>query len=393
MPQQTTANIDALEKLSRSLLSVFEQSGHEFIAPAIIQPADVFLDAIGETLRARTYVFTDPDGAELCLRPDLTVPACRYHVARNLDAAKPAAYCYNATAFRFQPQGVTAVRPREFRQVGLERFGEKDREKAEALVVSNLLNALETVGAADWQLRMSDFGLFQSVLQAAEIPTRWQTRLAESFLRPELFAAELDRLKTDPGARAKKLDTKLLSALAPEDIEASEKTVARYLSQNGVEWIGVRTIREMTASLIDIVKDVDARPLEPQAAKLIEDYARLRGSISDIGGTVAKMVKSLHGTNARIALDVFDRRLALLANAGIDLTRVEFAAEFGRDLGYYTGLVFEVVLPGLGPTAPVAGGGRYDKLIRYAGAVSDVPAVGAAIHAERLLAIKSEAGQ
>ena len=38
---------------------------------------DESLDAIGEALRARTYVFIDPDGDELCLRPDLTVPALR----------------------------------------------------------------------------------------------------------------------------------------------------------------------------------------------------------------------------------------------------------------------------------------------------------------------------
>ena len=38
---------------------------YERIAPAVIQPAGLFLDVIGESLRARTYVFTDPDGAEL----------------------------------------------------------------------------------------------------------------------------------------------------------------------------------------------------------------------------------------------------------------------------------------------------------------------------------------
>ena len=111
------------------------KAGHEAVAPAFIQPADVFLDAVGEALRARTYVFTDPDGAELCLRPDLTVPTCRLHIARNAGPATPAKYCYNGPAFRFQPQGADDTHPREFRQAGIESFGDKAREAAEASTI------------------------------------------------------------------------------------------------------------------------------------------------------------------------------------------------------------------------------------------------------------------
>ncbi len=65
------------------------------------------------------------------------------------------------------------------------------------------------------------------------------------------------------------------------------------------------------------------------------------------------------------------------------LDRVTFSAEFGRNLEYYTGFVFEVLATSLGPATPVAGGGRYDQLMRAVGAPADVPAVGAAIHTER----------
>ena len=91
------------------------------------------------------------------------------------------------------------------------------------------------------------------------------------------------------------------------------------------------------------------------------------------------------GASVGRALDVYDRRLAHLANAGIDLARVTFDAEFGRNLEYYTGLVFEITAPGLDTASAIAGGGRYDRLLRSAGAASDIPAVGAAIHTERLL--------
>ena len=86
------------------------------------------------------------------------------------------------------------------------------------------------------------------------------------------------------------------------------------------------------------------------------------------------------------AFDGYQRRLQLLADAGVDVTHADFEAEFGRTLEYYTGFVFEVVVPGLGRQSPVAGGGRYDTLMKQCGAQDDVPAVGGAIHTERLLA-------
>ena len=62
------------------------------------------------------------------------------------------------------------------------------------------------------------------------------------------------------------------------------------------------------------------------------------------------------------------------------------SAEFGRNVDYYTGFVFDVVTSNLGEDSPVAGGGRYDNLMRSVGATVNVPAVGAMIHTERLLA-------
>src|SRR6185437_2593991 len=110
---ETARKFDALEAQAQRLLGVFTRAGYELVAPDTIQPAGLFLDVIGESLRARTYVFTDPDGEELCLRPDLTVPTCRLHLARHPDGMTPAHYCYNGPAFRYQPGGATSAHPSE----------------------------------------------------------------------------------------------------------------------------------------------------------------------------------------------------------------------------------------------------------------------------------------
>jgi ATP phosphoribosyltransferase regulatory subunit len=386
MTAEPAQKFEALEAQAQILMSVFTKAGHEAVAPAVIQPADVFLDAIGEDVRARTYVFTDPDGAELCLRPDLTVPTCRLHIARHARAPEtPAKYCYNGPAFRYQPQGANEMHPREFRQAGIERFGDAAREATEAATIALIVKAIEAAGLKNWSLHLGDLGLFRSVLAGAAIQPRWQKRLAEAFWRRDVFRSELKRLTSRPGASARALPAELTAGLRSGDNFSRESVVNAYLDAHGIEVIGTRTVAELTEHLHETVADLDAKPLDAAAARLVESYVTVSGPARTVGERIADLLKSAKAGGS--ALDAYDRRLALIANAGIDLDRVTFAAEFGRNLEYYTGLVFEVTAPGLDRESPVAGGGRYDGLMRAAGAGVDVPAVGAAIHTERLLSV------
>ena len=123
MPGKTADLRAALDAQARTIIDLFSGAGYGFIDPDILQPADIFLDRSGEDIRSRTYVFTDPSGAELALRPDLTVPACRYYLEHEPAGRGEVRYCYSGPAFRFQPDGHDELRPREFDQVGLELFG------------------------------------------------------------------------------------------------------------------------------------------------------------------------------------------------------------------------------------------------------------------------------
>ena len=86
MAAESAKEFEALEAQATTLLDIFRRAGYEQVAPSILQPADIFLDQIGEEIRSRTYVFTDLAGDELCLRPDLTVPVSRLYLERHPDA-------------------------------------------------------------------------------------------------------------------------------------------------------------------------------------------------------------------------------------------------------------------------------------------------------------------
>lgn len=385
MAAETAKQFAALEATAQTLLSVFTRAGYEPVSPAIIQPAGVFLDVVGETLRGRTYVFSDPDGDELCMRPDLTVPTCRLHVERHPQGAVPAKYSYNGPAFRFQPMGSDFAHPREFRQTGVEAFATSNREQAEAEVVTTIAEGLAAVGLRDYTLRLGDLGLLRAILRAADMPARWRRRLTHHFWHPPAFQRELKRLTQAPGAASEHIPKELRDALDPDRPETAESAVAAYLDDKRIEAIGARTTAEIAECLLDRVADTRAEPLPANTASLIQSYVAIVAPARDSTKRIRALAREM-GINVEAAVGAHEWRLELMARAGIDLDRATFSAEFGRALQYYTGFVFEVVTEGLGPKSPVVGGGRYDHLLKAVGSPADVPAVGAAVHTDRLRA-------
>jgi ATP phosphoribosyltransferase regulatory subunit len=388
MPPATSvqADVEALEAQAQRLMRAFVRAGYERIAPAVIQPAGLFLDVIGESLRARTYVFTDPDGAELCLRPDLTVPTCRLHLERHPQGNTPARYCYSGAAFRYQPGSADRAHPREFRQAGIESFAAPDREQDDAAVCALTVSALREAGLGTFSLRIGDLGLFATLINALAIPERWRRRLKHQFWRPEAFRAELQRLTSGAAGHAPHLPGALIDRLDPADAAGAAALVMEHLEAQGIELIGTRTAAEIADRLIAEAADRRAPPLAGETAALIESYVAVKSPARDAAARISGIMRG-RDVDISAGLDAFQRRLDLLGQAGVDLARAEFSAEFGRNLEYYTGFVFEVIAPALGPRSPIAGGGRYDDLLADAGAPVQVPAVGASIHTERLVAV------
>ncbi len=318
------------------------------------------------------------------MRPDITVPTCRLHIERHPEADVAAKYSYNGPAFRFQPQGSDRAHTREFRQTGIEAFGEANRERAEAEIVATIVAGLEATGLSSYAMRFGDLGILREILRAVDMPSRWRQRLMHLFWHPAAFKAELKRLTEEPGAASAKIPKALRDAIDPDDPHAAEAAVAGYLEANGIEPIGQRSVAEIADNLLGRVADARSEPLSAKTAQLIASYVAIVAPARASARRIRELA-TLMGVNIEQAIGAYEWRLELIARAGVDLERAEFSAEFGRALEYYTGFVFEVITPELGQKSPVAGGGRYDYLLKAVGAPRDVPAVGAAVHTDRLL--------
>ncbi len=383
MAAELAKEFEALEAQATTLLDVFRRAGYEQVAPSIIQPADVFLDQIGEQVRSRTYVFTDLAGDELCLRPDLTVPVSRLYLERHPKADTPARYCYNGPAFRFQPQGDIEAHPREFRQAGIECFGESDKESADVEIVLLAVEAVRRAGLKDFRLRFGDIALFYALLDALSLPERWRLKLRHYFWRPPAFHALLARLARGERPNGDGPVMALAGRLAGLSIERAEELVGAYLEERGLPLSGNRSLSEITARLLDHAADLRADPLRKEVATVIDYYLAVSAPPKEAAKRIA-MIAHGAGIDLGPALYAYTRRFERLEESGVDLDQAIFATEFGRNLEYYSGLVFQIEAAGVDDA--IAGGGRYDGLLSHLGAPREVPAIGSAIHTERLLA-------
>jgi ATP phosphoribosyltransferase regulatory subunit len=385
MTAESAKAFEALEGQARALLDLFGRAGYEPVAPGLLQPAGVFLDQVGEQVRGRTYVFTDLAGEELCLRPDLTVPVSRLYLERHPEADTQARYCYNGPAFRFQPLGPSATHPREFRQAGIECFGAPDKESADIEVLLLAVEAVKSAGLRAFDLRFGDIALFYALVDAFQLPERWRLKLRHYFWRPPVFQALLERIAKGERPEAGGLATALADQLTGATQERAEEIVSAYLDKQDIPLAGSRALREIVERLSDHAADLRADPLPQEVGTVIDDFLTVSGPPRDAADKAARIAKGA-GLDIDEALDAVLRRFDRLERDHVDLSRATFATEFGRKLEYYSGLVFQIEAPGLDETEPVAGGGRYDNLLAALGAPRDLPAVGCAIHTERLLA-------
>jgi ATP phosphoribosyltransferase regulatory subunit len=109
--------------------------------------------------------------------------------------------------------------------------------------------------------------------------------------------------------------------------------------------------------------------LTGEAAELLLEVPQRRGGpevLSDTPAPAEAAVTGLRRVHERLEPDVAER--------------VIFDLGLVRNIGYYTGAVFDVYDPALG--APIGGGGRYDELVGRFG--RSLPAVGFALGVDRL---------
>src|SRR5215467_15598566 len=364
---------------AETLVSSYERAGYVRVAPAMLQPAEPFLDLSGEDIRRRMYLTTAPDGHEFCLRPDLTIPVSRDYLA-SAAAGKPAGYCYLGPIFRHRRDA-----PAEFLQAGIESFGRADKAAADAEMLSLGLEATAHYGLAAPHIQIGDVALFASLIAGLDLPPVWKRRLIKDFNRKTNLAHDLDRLVLG-GNNARPEYQGVLAALAGSDPKGSRALVTDLLSIAGINAVGGRSVGEIADRFLEQAELGAGSALPGATRAVIERFLAVSGDPN-----AALLALRALADEAQLALapalDLFESRAGLLAKRGIDLKRIHFSTAFGRGLDYYTGMVFELHDPSAKVAGELVAGGRYDGLFARLGAVQPVPAVGFAAWIDGLVGL------
>lgn len=365
---------------ARRLRDRFADAGFNSIEPPILQPADAFVGLSGESIRRRLYVVQGTGGEDYCLRPDVTIPVARLHLE---SGANDGRYCYAGPSFRRAIAGGDEGASGEFQQAGFEIFGsaapDTDTAVFELAVQSLKAEGLETI-----QVRMGDPGLFRALIAALDVPDFWRERLVRHFWRRDL-ATGIDTAFANASDKASGNEA-FATALAALDRDAASGLVEEVLALAGINPVGGRSADEIAHRFMERAA-LAADPLPESAVSIVRDYLAIEGS----SGTAVTAIAKLDKTNKLNLDSEIDRLGGQLDAAGkiFDATyskgsTITFSTDFGRNLEYYTGLVFEVHDRNNSDLRQIAGGGRYDKLLTALGAPAEIPAVGCAIYVNRL---------
>ena len=361
-----------------TLVASYERAGYARVMPAVLQPAEPFLDLSGEDIRRRMFLTTDPQGRELCLRPDLTIPVSRDYLA-SPQAGRPAGFCYLGTVFRHRD-----AEGSEFRQVGIELFGRPDVAAADAEMLALGLDATSHYGLAAPTVHIGDVGLFTALVAALDLAPAWKRRLIKDFNHKKSLAQDLDRL-TISAAHARPEYQGVLAALAGSDPKAARALVTDLISIAGITAVGGRSIAEIADRFLEQAALGAKLSLPKETRALIERFLAIAGD-PDEAAAELRTFASEAGLKLDGALDLFESRTGFLAARGIDVRCLTFSTAFGRGLDYYTGFVFELHDPAGRAAGQFVAGGRYDGLLTRLGSPSPIHAVGFAVWIERLAA-------
>ena len=366
-----------------ALLLSFAQAGYARAEPAILQPAEPFLDLSGEDIRKSLYLTTDASGQELCLRPDLTIPVARDYLASSR-AGQPAGFSYLGAVFRYR-WGQRS----EFLQAGIESFGRQDRAAADAEMLALALEATSAFGVNDVEIRTGDIALFNALIDALNLFPVWRRRLIKDFNRKVSLIQDIEQLTLATAPGHKEYEG-VLAALAGSDRKAALALVTDLMEIAGATNVGGRTVAEIADRFLE-QSTLKAGALPRDAGSIIKRFLSISGDPDDAIAQLRQLASDAK-LDITAAIDQFESRVGFMAARGIEVGKTRFSTAFGRGLDYYTGFEFEVHHAGNG-IEPLVAGGRYDGLMSQLGSATPIPAVGFSIWVEALTALGRGSGR
>ena len=344
------------KNLSENILRSVKSKGFKYInLPSVIE-ANHIVQRSGENFRKFMFSFTDQNGNELCLRPDLTIASCLRYLENNLRGKEK--IFYNGQAYRkSQNKKDSIIRD----QIGFEIIGSKDEKNDDKEIITTSLKSLQNFKYSSGTLTIGNVEIFNLLISKLDIPKRWKLRLSRHFWREEYFNDLLKRLETN-------------SDVDPTIVEIDKRRYFKMLNEDLSKVIAGRSISEILKRFDNKIRDPRGAKKGENISKIIKEFLKIKCPINKAANELNKFFKK-----NKINL-IVDQKYFPTSDNKISKLNVVFSASFGRQLEYYTGMVFKIDIRSKSKNRNIINGGRYDKLISDLGSKNQVAAVGAALN-------------
>jgi histidyl-tRNA synthetase len=329
----------ARQQMVDTIRGVYESYGFVPLSTPAIEFLDVLSGSAGQEAQQSIFRVTNPEKEDLGLRFDLTVPLARV-IAQYPELPRPFRRYQVASVWRADKPD--KGRYREFTQFDLDSVG-VESEVADTEIIAGMCDTLSALGVGGYLVRFSSRAILNLLLVYGGISP-------EQGVDVFRVLDKLDKVGLD------KVKLELMEG---------------YKDESGDTIRGVGLSRDQVDRIVAFL-----------AIK------------SDSRREVMAQVRELFGSveNAAPQLDVVERISSHLYSLGYGDDQVSLDLSIARGLAYYTGPVFEAILTDAPQFGSVFGGGRYDNLVmRFLG--EPIPAVGASIGVDRLLAALTHLGK
>ncbi len=345
-----------LKNLSEKILKSVKTMGFKYIElPSVIE-ANHIVKRSGENFRKFIFSFSDQNGNELCLRPDLTIVSCLRYLENKFKGKEK--IFYSGQAYRkSQNKKDSIIR----NQIGFEIIGSQNEKNDDKEIINTSLKSLKNLKYSTGTLTLGNVEIFNTLISKLDIPKRWKLRLSRHFWREEYFNDLLKRLETN-------------SDVDPTIVEIDKKRYFKMLKENKLSIIAGRSIEEILSRFDKKIKDPRRPSKGKNVSKIIKEFLKIKCPINKAAGELNKFFKKY-----KISL-VVDQKYFPISNNKVSKLNVVFSTSFGRQLEYYTGMVFKIDIKLKNKVTNIYNGGRYDHLISDLGSTKEIPAVGAAIN-------------
>ncbi len=342
------------KKLSEIIIKTFKTNGFVLSEPDVLLDSDYIIERSGEKFKSLMLTFDNEDGKKMCLRPDLTVASCISFLQKKSSSK----IYYSGQAYRRSgSKGTNFIND----QLGIEILGSKNQIQDDFKIINTIISSAKKIKKTKIQIKVGDISLFKSLINALNMPERWKLRLIRHFWRPRYFEELLRRLEKNTDIDAITFD-------------ADKKRFFEMTKLNQEKVVAGRSVSEILKRFDKKIKDPRSFADGKKIVKIITSFLKINCKLSELDKKLLNFAKENN-----LKKNIF-RDFNSILNLKKLNHNVNFIANFGREVEYYTGIVFEV----FSGKKEIARGGRYDDLLKSLGAKKNIPAVGAAINLKNI---------